>query len=194
VLFGSADGSIYCLRAADGALVWRFRAAPVDRRMVAFEQLESVWPVHGAVLVQDGVVTAVAGRSMFLDGGLRLCRLDAVTGQLLGEQVLDDQDPLTGDDLQRRVKGLNMPVALPDILASDGQRLFMRSQVMDLEGHRLTLEPGGAETNRVARRLRVHRRFVVPSRLLAVRRFVSRRSRRFRGRRQKTSGPDSGPR
>jgi outer membrane protein assembly factor BamB len=149
VLFGAADGSVYCLRTADGSLVWRFRAAPVDRRMVAFEQLESVWPVHGAVLVQDGVVTAVAGRSMFLDGGMRLCRLDAVTGQLLGEQVLDDQDPLTGDDLQRRVKGLNMPVALPDILASDGQRLFMRSQVMDLEGNRLTLEPGGAETNRV---------------------------------------------
>ena len=30
VLFGSADGCVYCLRASDGAIVWRFRAAPRD--------------------------------------------------------------------------------------------------------------------------------------------------------------------
>jgi outer membrane protein assembly factor BamB len=40
-LFGSADGYFYCLRLADGALVWRFRAAPLDRRTVAFGQVES---------------------------------------------------------------------------------------------------------------------------------------------------------
>ena len=27
-LFGSHDGWVYCLRAADGRLAWRFRAAP----------------------------------------------------------------------------------------------------------------------------------------------------------------------
>jgi outer membrane protein assembly factor BamB len=147
VLFGSADGYVYCLDASDGALVWRFRVAPVDRRMVAFEQLESVWPVHGSVLVQDGVVTAVAGRSMYLDGGLRLCRLDAATGRLLSEKGFDDRDPQTGEDLQTRVKGLNMPVALPDILASDGQRIYMRSQAMDLEGNRLGLGPESGATD-----------------------------------------------
>ncbi|MGD9162532.1 MAG: PQQ-binding-like beta-propeller repeat protein, partial [Desulfobacteraceae bacterium] len=47
VFFGSTDGYVYCLDAADGALIWRFRAAPRDMRMVAFEQVESVWPVHG---------------------------------------------------------------------------------------------------------------------------------------------------
>lgn len=46
-IFGSADGYVYCLRVADGQLIWRFRAAPDDRRLVSFEQLESVWPVHG---------------------------------------------------------------------------------------------------------------------------------------------------
>ncbi len=45
-LFGTRSGFVYCLRASDGALVWRFRAAPQDRRLFAYEQLESVWPVH----------------------------------------------------------------------------------------------------------------------------------------------------
>ena len=128
VLFGSADGWVYCLRAADGELIWRFQAAPQDLRLTAFEQLESVWPVHGSVLVQNDVVYCVAGRSMFLDGGLRFLRLDPATGSKLSENVLDDRDPDTGDNLQVHVKGLNMPVALPDILSSDGRYLFMRSQ------------------------------------------------------------------
>jgi hypothetical protein len=79
---------------------------------------------------------------MYLDGGLRVCRLDVETGRLLGEKAFDDRDPGTGENLQRRVKGLNMPVALTDILSSDGECLFMRSQVMDLEGNRLELGPG----------------------------------------------------
>ena len=52
-LFGSADGHVYCLRATDGELVWRLRAAPVDRRTVALDQVESIWPVHGSVLERD---------------------------------------------------------------------------------------------------------------------------------------------
>jgi len=52
VLFGSSDGWAYCLRATDGAVVWRFHAAPEDRSIMAFEQLESAWPIHGSVLVQ----------------------------------------------------------------------------------------------------------------------------------------------
>jgi hypothetical protein len=144
LLFGSADGHVYCLRASDGELAWRFLAAPIDRRMVAFEQLESVWPVHGSVLVQAGIASFVAGRSVYLDGGLRVCRLDVETGRLLSENVLGDRDPDTGEDFQIHVKGLNMPVGLPDILSSDGEHLFMRSQVMDLQGNRLVLGPAGS--------------------------------------------------
>ncbi|NQT88265.1 PQQ-binding-like beta-propeller repeat protein [bacterium] len=141
VIFGSADGYVYSLRATDGALAWRFRAAPVDRRLVSFEQLESVWPVHGSVLVQDGAVHCVAGRSMFLDGGLRLLKLDATTGRKLAETVLDDRDPESGKNLQVHVKGLDMPVALPDILSSDGGYLYMRSQRFDLDGRREDIAP-----------------------------------------------------
>jgi len=140
-LFGSADGYVYCLRASDGILIWRFRAAPQDRRLVAFEQLESVWPVHGSVLVQGDVVYCIAGRSMFLDGGLRLLRLDPKTGRKLSETVLDDRDPQSGENLQVYVQGLNMPVALPDVLSSDGKFLYMRSQRFDLAGNRQDIAP-----------------------------------------------------
>ncbi len=136
VLFGSADGYVYCVRAADGALIWRFRAAPMDRRMVAFEQVESVWPVHGSVLIQDDRVYCVAGRSVFLDGGMRLLQLDPRTGEKLSEVILDENDPETGENLHKYVQGLNMPVGLPDILSSDGEYLYMRSQQFDLQGNR----------------------------------------------------------
>ncbi|RKY05350.1 hypothetical protein DRP77_01245 [Candidatus Poribacteria bacterium] len=137
VLFGCADGWVYCLRASDGKLVWRFRAAPADLRLVAFEQVESVWPVHGSVLVWDGVVYCVAGRSAFLDGGMRLVRLDAETGELLSETVIDDRDPVTGENLQVKMRGLNMPPALPDILSCDGRYVYMRSQRFKLNGEEL---------------------------------------------------------
>jgi hypothetical protein len=103
---------------------------------MAFEQLESVWPVHGSVLVQDGIAYCVAGRSMFLDGGMRLLRLDPKTGRKISETILDDRDPETGENLQVHVKGLNMPAALADILSSDGKYLYMRTQRFDLNGVR----------------------------------------------------------
>ena len=144
VLFGSADGWVYCLRFTDGALVWRFRAAPEDQRLVSCEQVESVWPVHGSVLVQGGAAYCIAGRSMFLDGGMHLLRLDAGTGRKISETVLDDRVPGTSDNLQSLVKGLNMPVALPDVLSSDGRYLYMRSQRFDLDGNRQDIAPRDA--------------------------------------------------
>jgi outer membrane protein assembly factor BamB len=140
VLFGSADGYVYCLRASDGVLAWRFRAAPMDRRLTACDQVESVWPVHGSVLVRDGELWCVAGRSMFLDGGMRLVRLDPRAGRLIAESVMDDRDPQTGENLQATMKGLNMPVALPDILSYDGKYVYMRSQRFDAAGARQELE------------------------------------------------------
>jgi outer membrane protein assembly factor BamB len=136
VLFGSADGYVYCLDAADGALVWRFQAAPMDRRMVAFEQVESVWPVHGSVLVQNDKIYCVAGRSMFMDGGMRMLQLNPITGEKISESILNENDPETGKNLHEYIQGLNMPVGLSDILSSDGKYIYMRSQQFDLEGNR----------------------------------------------------------
>jgi outer membrane protein assembly factor BamB len=143
VLFGSADGYVYCLNAANGMLIWRFRAAPMDRRMIAYEQVESVWPVHGSVLIQNDTLYCIAGRSMFMDGGMRLVLLNPRTGQMLSQTVLNEFDD-SGKNLQtyvadgsgRGLPALSMPVALPDVLSGDGKYVYMRSQQFDLAGKR----------------------------------------------------------
>jgi outer membrane protein assembly factor BamB len=147
VLFGSADGHVYALRAKDGAEAWRFRGAPMDRRIMAWEQLESVWPVHGSVLVNEGVLYCTAGRNMYLDGGIHMIRLNPLTGALLGEEVMTARDPETGKDMHdvyvKTMTGNNMPVALSDVLSCDGKNVWMRSQKFDLDGKRqeIALEP-----------------------------------------------------
>lgn len=151
--FGSRDGSVYCVRAADGALVWRYRAS-ADRRHFAFEQLESVWPIPGSVLLFSNTVNFVAGRSMFLDGGLRFFRLDAVTGQKRVEETYDHKDPDTGRDLQERIKTLQMPVGLNDILSTDGKWIYLRTQKIGLDGKRVEIGPvsGNAVTQGAAQK------------------------------------------
>lgn len=140
VIFGSADGHVYCLRAADGALIWRFRACPQDQRTMAFGQLESVWPVHGSVLIHDDVVSFVTGRSAFLDGGMVLFRLDPRNGKVLSRNRWDEKGTPGGPDIQAHARQLNMPTALPDILSTDGRYLYMRSLPLHLNGTPLPLE------------------------------------------------------
>ena len=140
VYFGSADGYVYCLRASDGAVAWRFLAATADRRTVSFEQVESVWPVHGSVLIRDDALYFVAGRSMFLDGGLRFWKLEPKSGDVLSENKLGEIEKETGKNIQEFVSWLNMPVGLPDVLSSDGDYVYMRSQPFELDGKRLPLK------------------------------------------------------
>ena len=124
------------VRETDARGAWRFRAAPADQRMMAWERIESAWPVHGSVLVVKGSVYCVAGRSGFLDGGLRFYLLDADTGRMLSICKIDETDPRSGENIQQLQSGwcgLTMPVANPDILTSDGQRVF----VSEIGGSRL---------------------------------------------------------
>ncbi len=141
VIFGSADGTVTSLRASDGALSWRFRAAPEDLRHMAFEQLESVWPVSGNILVREGEAYFVAGRSNFLDGGLRFFKLDAKTGKVIVQTRISETDPETGKNLANRHQVLNMPVGLTDILSCDDDFVYMRSQKFDHNGTRVGLGP-----------------------------------------------------
>jgi len=140
-VFGSSDGHVYCLAMDGGELVWRFRAAVNDRNIVAFGQAESVSPVSGSVLVRGDEVVFAAGRSVFLDDGVRMIRLALRSGELLAEHVMSDKDPETpGRSFQYRAKGLNMPVGLPDVLSCDEENIYMRSQQFGFEGKRRNLK------------------------------------------------------
>ena len=134
VLFGCRDGAVYCLRATDGALVWRFRAAPGPERLVAFEQVESVWPVSGSVLVQDGTAYFAAGRSSFLNGGIVVYGLDPRSGEVRCTHHLEGPWP----DVQSEAgRPFAMEGALPDLLVGDGSNLYMRRIKFDAELNRL---------------------------------------------------------
>lgn len=89
-LFGSHDGWVYCLDTASGELAWKFRAAPVERRIMAYGQMESLWPVPGSVLVDSGVAYFAAGRHPMSDGGVFVYALQPRTGKVVWEKELTD--------------------------------------------------------------------------------------------------------
>ncbi len=89
-VFGCRDGSVYCLDAADGTLAWRFQAAPNSRLITAHGQLESVWPVFGAVPVVGESVLVSAGRHPEADGGIAVWNLNLATGAIAWKRTLDN--------------------------------------------------------------------------------------------------------
>ena len=131
LFFGTRNGYVYCLSAEDGTMAWRFRAAPQDRFLGAFNRLESAWPVHGSVLVHDGIAYLAAGRSSHLDGGIHLYGLDPETGSTLHHTVLQGPetnitDPHWHDTAYAPDKGY-----LNDILMSTGEYIHMRQASFD---------------------------------------------------------------
>lgn len=135
VYFGSADGWVYAVRAEDGELAWRFRAAPEERLVMIKGQLESAWPVHGAVLIQNGELVVSAGRSSYLDSGIHVYKLNPATGEKLAESTIWSPDPETGkQDIpgpgedRKDVHGV-----LSDVLVADGADIYMRHMKLDFE-------------------------------------------------------------
>ncbi len=130
VLFGSKDGYVYCLRASDGQPVWRFLAAPIDRRIAHFDQVESTWPVHGSVLIDHGTVYCTAGRSTYLDGGIYVYGLELPTGRILHKAVLKGPHPfMEGNrDVAFFILGANS-----DVLVSEGGFIYMRQKKLTPE-------------------------------------------------------------
>ena len=92
--------------------------------------------MHGSPLVVDDRVYAVAGRSMFLDTGLRFVCLDIPSGKKIHEEVLDHTDPLTGGKSQDKISDRSMPPANPDILSYNGRNIFMNMQKFNMDGSR----------------------------------------------------------
>jgi outer membrane protein assembly factor BamB len=128
VLFGCTDGWIYCLRESDGELAWKFNAAPKDRLVGIYQQLESAWPVHGSVLVQDGIAYCSAGRSTYLDGGIYLYALAPETGKILHKNHIRTDEPPDVMNVPPEEYGniwCFMEGTRSDIMVSDGSDVYM---------------------------------------------------------------------
>lgn len=154
-LFGSADGRVYCVRLADGQLIWKFLAARADVRTVANGRVESLWPVHGSVLVFEDTVYFAAGRSTWLDGGIDLYGLDPATGAIRHRRRLASRHPVIGEGKDKAADKYNDRVAqnltdyrtylqpdrsdafsmaggaVTDVLVSDGTNVFMHHAKFD---------------------------------------------------------------
>jgi outer membrane protein assembly factor BamB len=132
VLFGCADGCVYCVRASDGELVWRFRAAPSEELIIAFDQLESPWRVHGSILIKDGTAYCTAGRSSYLDGGIYVFGLEPESGKVVCETRLNTQSR-TRKDAEGKpfVPAYHMEGANSDILVSEGGYIFLGQYKFD---------------------------------------------------------------
>ena len=81
VYAGSDDGYVYCLNAADGSLIWRYRPGPSDEKVLGNGRMISLWPVRTSVLVDRGVVYCGAG--VFPYEGIYICALNAVDGSVV---------------------------------------------------------------------------------------------------------------
>lgn len=139
VLFGSADGGVYCLRATDGALAWKRRMATESSQIVSYGRVESKWPVHGSLLVlpsdeEERTVCGVAGRSVYVDEGMVLFGLDAATGDVRFERRLYQPSPQMKTLAKTASDGTFRVNVLPDILSTDGSHLFLRNQAFGLDG------------------------------------------------------------
>jgi len=102
-LFGCRDGWVYALRADTGRLAWRFLAAPYERNIVAFSQVESSWPLLGSLLIHNGLVIAVAGYHPMANGGIHVWALEPQTGEIKWHTTLR-RTPQWVDISQPRVR------------------------------------------------------------------------------------------
>ena len=132
LLFGSRDGSAYCLRAADGTLAWRF--LPLERRLIcAYGQPESAWPICGSILIRDGLAYFAAGRNSFIDGGIFLYALDPRSGKVVHQKRMYGPYGKDGFPIENRevVKGMSIEGFKGDIFIADDKLLYLRHQAFN---------------------------------------------------------------
>jgi len=91
LLVGCHDGWVYALRAKDGALAYRVRVAPREKRLVAHGLVESVWPAVGTVLIHEDLAYAAAGRSSSTTGGVALVAFKPESGETAWARCLDEK-------------------------------------------------------------------------------------------------------
>lgn len=140
-VFGCHDGLVYCVKLDDGKLIWRFRAAPEDRRIIAMENVESAWPVHGSVLIRDDKVWFAAGRSPFLDRGIHLYSLNAQSGKVVAKQTIFSRGTQQFNTSKPQAPTGTTTPGMPDILTADDDLVFMRWKAFDREANIVKVQP-----------------------------------------------------
>lgn len=80
VYFTSDDGHLYCVSAEAGALMWKLRGGPSDRKVLGNQRVISAWPARGGPVLRDGRVYFAASIWPFM--GTFIYAVDAETGKV----------------------------------------------------------------------------------------------------------------
>ncbi len=84
VYFGSDDGYVYCVDAANGKLRWKFYGQPdgqTDRNLLGNRRLIPMWPVRGGVVLHKDVLYFAAG--LWPEEGIFIHAVNAKNGKSL---------------------------------------------------------------------------------------------------------------
>ena len=108
VYVASDDGWAYCLDARQGDEIWKFHAAPEDRRVLGHGKLISLWPSRTGVLVDNGL--AYFGAGIFPAERVFLYAVKADDGTLVWK------NDTTGERPQSRVSPQGYMLASPSTL------------------------------------------------------------------------------
>ncbi len=133
VFFGSDDGYAYCVDAAEGRLIWKYRPAEEGRLVLCDGRFIPFWPCRSGVLVDGGTAYFAMGMLPWKESFL--CAVDAVTGR-----------PDGSGRFVRRLQGVTLEGA---IVASSQRLICPQGRVAPLlfnrnDGKQLgSLEGGG---------------------------------------------------
>lgn len=100
---GSGDGWAYCFEAATGRRLWRFQAAPQERKIPVYGALLSTWPVGSGVLVHEGIAYFAAGMANY--DGTHVYAVDAVSGKVKWENHASGHLPAANPESGAGVQG-----------------------------------------------------------------------------------------
>ena len=114
------------------------RAAPTDERIIAYGQVESPWPVPGAVLAMDEVAYFAAGRQPLADGGILVFAVDPLTGQRHWVHRIDSVPQ------QGFYENSGLEFDPFDILHAEGDGLAMSRWILSRDGTKVSVDKWNA--------------------------------------------------
>lgn len=86
IFAGSDDGYLYCLDAQTGEMIWRYSAAPEEKRLPGNGRMISQWPIRCGIVEDSGVVYCTAG--IFPQHGVFICAVAASDGKEIYREKL----------------------------------------------------------------------------------------------------------